>query len=171
MVWQSLLSHSMRQKGDTDDTQQCSPLVTPIKSEQIFDMYFDTIFYWYWRGVHNIEYSSAFQEIRARAVLSQKLSHDPSGLPIRSNTTEPRLTVVHFSFTRECDVWALRVVSVHSFSFMHSHMTSVLCVLMTSLFRIVFYFIFFFTVNHKHFGSVSIKYEISRCHIHQGDIL
>lgn len=69
MVWQSLLSLSVRQKGDKDDTQQLSLFMNPIKSEQIFDMYSDTAFYWYWEGVYNIKYSSAFQEIRARTGL------------------------------------------------------------------------------------------------------
>lgn len=73
MVWQSYLSHSVKQNGDTDDTKSSSLLATPIKSKQIFDMYFDTLFYWYWRRVPNIHCSSAFLEIRVKAVLSQKL--------------------------------------------------------------------------------------------------
>lgn len=88
MVWQSLLSHSVRQKGDIADTQQSSLLMTPIKFEHIFDMYFDTVFYWYWRGVRNIKHSSAFQEISAGAVLSQKLSPDPWEVPTSSGTTK-----------------------------------------------------------------------------------
>lgn len=69
MLWQSLLSLSVRQKGDKDDTQQLSLFMNPIKSKEIFDMYSDTAFYWCWEGVYNITYSSAFQEIRARTGL------------------------------------------------------------------------------------------------------
>lgn len=125
MVQQSLLSHLKREKADADDTQQSSLLVTPIKSEQIFDMYFDTIFYWYWRGVHNIKYSSAFQEIRGRAVLSQKLSRDPWGVPIRSNTTEPRSTIVHYSFYKR--LWCMGsqcYICLQFLSHAHTHYSS-----------------------------------------------
>lgn len=88
--------------------------MTPIKFEHIFDMYFDTVFYWYWRGVRNIKHSSAFQEISAGAVLSQKLSPDPWEVPTSSSTTELRLMQVHFSFSKRvwctsslCYIWFL----------------------------------------------------------------
>lgn len=111
--------------GDADDTQQPSPSVTPIKSEQIFDMYFDTIFYWYWRGVHNIKYSSAFQEIRAGAVLSQKLSRDPWGVPIRSNRSEPRSAVVQF--LQEIVIYGLYTLYLSAgFCFVHTSTTAVI---------------------------------------------
>lgn len=155
MVWQSPLSHSVRQKGDIDDTQQSSPLMTPIKSEQIFDMYFDTIFYWYWRGVHNIKYSSAFQEIRARAVLSQKLSRDPWEVPIRSHTSEPRLTRVHFSFYKR--LWCMVSPCYICLRFLfhaRTHITSVICLLMISLLFHSDVFFFFFSKSEA-FASPS----------------
>lgn len=43
MVWQSLLSCSVKREGDIDNMQRFSLFVTPIKFQHFFDMYFDSI--------------------------------------------------------------------------------------------------------------------------------
>ena len=148
MLWQSLLSHSMRLKADIDDTQQSIPLMTPIKSQQIFDMYFDTIFYWYWRGVSNIKNSSAFQQIRTRAVSSQKLSRELWGVPVISYNWTSVGCVVHFTFYKR--LWCMGSPCCICLQFLfHGH---------TSF----YYFSYLSTNDHPVFMFNSDPFEVIR---------
>lgn len=70
MVWQSLLSCSVKREGDIDDTQWFSLFMTPIKFQHFFDMYVDTILESYCMSVCNISYRCAFQKIFTSAPFS-----------------------------------------------------------------------------------------------------